>query len=146
MIAYSILDASGSPVSYISTLSIEFRVKPTDADYLAYSGLRIPLYLKAELTPLHPNTQVQYEIQFPIYRDLVCPLTTLSLQSSPVAQLTFSMPYDGSQNYEVFSLPLLVDSASMTKLGDPTGLAACGDRIYTVVTLTDKIEVDNLMK
>ena len=79
------------------------------------------------------NQDALFSFTFPTYKTLVCPTTTLQLQTA-LLPYDFVMPFDGSRNTDVVHLPLVVDSVSMTKLGDFTGLTGCGNRVYTVVT------------
>lgn len=53
------------------------------------------------------------------------------------------MPFDGSANSQTFDLPKVEDSVSKADLDDPTGLSGCGDRVYTVMSPTDKITLNN---
>ena len=54
------------------------------------------------------------------------------------------MPANGKPNIEVYLVPEAPDTASKEKLGDPTGLVACGDRTYEVLTNEDLIYIDSL--
>ena len=70
--------------------------------------------------------------------DLYCPLTSLELVDQASDTFIFSL----SNKAEVFYAPLVKDSASIEKLGDPTGLIGCGDRQYLVISSSDNSYID----
>ena len=43
-------------------------------------------------------------------------------------------------------MPAFTDTVSMNDLGDPTGLFACGERIYEVQTQIDLIWIDSVAR
>ena len=88
------------------------------------------------------NQIVKRNFLFPKYRDVVCKASTLQLQTTPTAKLTFNMPSDGSKNTQVLTLPIVEDTVSKTKLNDSTGVTACGLRTYAIKNLADKDKVE----
>ena len=59
-------------------------------------------------------------------------------------EFQFTFLETGESNQEVYMAPLAPDSASKDYLGDASGLAGCGDRIYELKTQGQLVKIEPL--
>lgn len=89
------------------------------------------------------NAEAFLEYEFASLTDFFCGSSSITVEEEPREPLVFTISngaHHGSQ--EDFLAPSAPDSASRDHLGDATGLYACGERYYEVLTLGNLLKVD----
>ena len=112
-------------------------VTPSLQQFEEYAGQVLQIFFvvsdTATYKPMESNEEVYFDVQIPTQAELYCKDSTIEFTQDQLSYV-FTLPPNGKPNIEVFLMPEAPDTASKEILGDPTGLVACGDRTYEVLS------------